>query len=341
MIHQLPLYFPYAKGAPAGSEWSQSVVESMLVQFVAQWRRSLTAMLPAEVDVQVLDLQLKPYARYTEDVSPQADIQVFEIEALQCLCSWSLDLGWVSTAVDFLFGGSGRIPLRDPNRRWTPIELGVRQRMLEALATAYEGAWQSIYPIRLQMLRQERSLASLRLASAGEEMLHARFSLSFNQVQMQMDLCMPKHALECLNPASLQEGPEDAPSELSTAWNRGLQHQLQSAGVEAVAILSEKPMTVAQLLSLSIGQVIPLDLAAPVRMLVDGAPILSGRYGVRNGRYAVKVEHVHSQHAALNNLTADSAGVSDKPAADQAILASAAEAIHEFNEQVLKDQGGL
>lgn len=336
MAHPTPPYFPYAKGAPAGTDWSQPLVESMLVQFAAHWRRSLGAMLPAEVDVQVQDTRLKTYAQYLEDVAPQADIQVFEIEALQCLCAWSLDLHWVPTAVDFLFGGVGRIPLRDVHRRWTPIELGVRQRMLEALATAYEASWQSAYPIRMQMLRQERHPSSLRLASAAEDMLHARLVLSFNQQRMVAELCMPRRALECLSPARLEEGAEVSAS----AWSRGLQHQLQSAGVEAVAVLSEAPMTLSQLLSLSIGQVIPLDLNSPVRLLVDGTPVFSGRYGVRNGHYAIKVEQIYPQHEALSGSLPDRSGPPEPAQSDQGAFASAAEAMQEFAQQVLKDQGG-
>jgi len=328
-------FFPYAKGAPAGVDWSQPLVEGMLVQFAAQWRRSLGAMLPAQVDVHVLETGVKSYARYLEDAPSQADIQVFEIEALQSLCAWSLDLGWVSTAVDFLFGGNGHIPLREPNRRWTSIELGVRQRMLEALATAYEASWQATYPIRLQMLRQERHPSALRLAAAADEMLHARLVLSFNAIQMPVNLCMPRRALECLHPARLEEGEEAS----ANAWSRGLQHQLQSAGIEAVAILSEKSMTLSQLLSLSIGQVIPLDLAAPVRLLVDGHPVVSGRYGVRNGRYAVKVEQVHPQHAAFASAAPESAHPTGQTQTAAGVMGAALEAMQEFSEQVFHDQG--
>jgi hypothetical protein len=71
-----------------------------------------------------------------------------------------------------------------------------------------------------------------------------------------------------------------------------LQHNVYAAPVEAVAVLAKTDMTVAQLLSLSIGQVVPIDLSAPVDLMVDGVSVMQGRYGVRSGQYAMKVESI-------------------------------------------------
>ena len=118
-----------------GVDWNREQVESLHMQFLAQWRQSLSALVPAVVQIRAGDIQLKSYQQYLQDVSAQADIQVFEIDALQSLCAWSFDSRWVTTAVDCVFGGAGRIPVRDLPRRVTHIELGVRQRLVESLAT--------------------------------------------------------------------------------------------------------------------------------------------------------------------------------------------------------------
>lgn len=335
-------YFPFAKGMPEGVDWNRTQVESLHLQFLAQWRQSLSALVPAAVQIQMADIQLKSYQQYVQDAQPHADIQVFEIEALQSLCAWSLDTRWVATAVDCMFGGAGRIPVRDLSRRMTPIELGVRQRLFESLATAYEAAWQATYPIRLHPLRQEQQLSSLRLASPQDGVLHVRLVIIFNKVELVADLCLPRRALDCLNPARLDVSGES--SSKSAAWSRSLQHQLHSTPVESVAVLCEKELTVAQLLSLSIGQVLPIDLSAPVRLMVDGVSMLSGRYGVRNGQYALKVEHINEHHAVresvvsapVRNGAADSLSM---PAQAQADLISAADALSQLADQIQKNEG--
>ncbi len=315
------------------------------MQFLAQWRQSLSALVPAVVQIRPGDIHLKSYQQFLENVPALADIQVFEIEALQSLCAWSFDSRWVTTAVDCVFGGAGRIPVRDLPRRVTHIELGVRQRLVESLATAYEAAWQAVYPIRLKTLRQEQQMGSLRLTSPQEVVLHAQFIIAFNRVELEVNLCLPRRALDCFNLTSNNDGVENANS---GAWSRSLQHQLHSTPVEAVAVLCEKELTVAQLLSLSIGQVLSIELSEPVRFMVDGVSMLSGRYGVRNGNYAIKVEHINEQHAYHEGgQSASIEGASSEtftpspivPAQAQADLSSAAQAMNQLADQIQKNEG--
>lgn len=339
--------FPFATGAFMGVDWNREQVESLHMQFLAQWRQSLSALVPAVVQIRAGEIELKNYQQFLQDVPAQADIQVFEIDALQSLCAWSFDSRWVTTAVDCVFGGAGRIPVRDLPRRVTHIELGVRQRLVESLATAYESAWQAVYPIRLKNLRQENQMASLRLTSPQETVLHAQFVIAFNRVELEVNLCLPSRALECLNSSQSKDGNT---ASQPVAWSRSLQHQLHSTPVEAVAVLCEKELTVAQLLSLSIGQVLPIDLAEPVRFMVDGVSMLSGRYGVRNGNYALKVEHINEQHAfqeAAPSTSIDGQGsesfspssILPVPEQAQADLTSAAHALNQLADQIQKNEG--
>ena len=340
------MQFPFATGALMETDWNREQVESLHMQFLAQWRQSLSALVPAVVQIRAGDIQLKSYQQYLQDVSAQADIQVFEIDALQSLCAWSFDSRWVTTAVDCVFGGAGRIPVRDLPRRVTHIELGVRQRLVESLATAYESAWQAVYPIRLKTLRQEQQMASLRLTSPQETVLHAQFVIAFNRVEMDVNLCLPRRALDCLRPVSSED--DGNVNAQPVAWSRSLQHQLHSTPVEAVAVLCEKELTVAQLLSLSIGQVLPIELSEPVRFMVDGVSMLSGRYGVRNGNYALKVEHINEQHAyqeAAQSTSAEAASAEVftpspiVPEQAQADLSSVAQAMNQLADQIQKNEG--
>lgn len=342
------LHFPFATGALMEADWNRAQVESLHMQFLAQWRQSLSALVPAVVQIRPGEIQLKSYQQYLENVPAQADIQVFEIDALQALCAWSFDSRWVATAVDCVFGGAGRIPVRDLPRRVTHIELGVRQRLLESLATAYEAAWQAVYPIRLKTLRQEQQMSSLRLTAPQETVLHAQFVVAFNRVELEVNLCMPRRAIDCLNPAVSDDG-KDANAQPG-AWSRSLQHQLHSTPVEAVAVLCEKELTVAQLLSLSIGQVLPIELSEPVRLMVDGVGMLSGRYGVRNGNYALKVEHINEQHANHDAAQGTFTEIEVPevfpanpivPEQAQADLNSAAQAMNQLADQIQKNEGAL
>jgi len=121
--------------------------------------------------------------------------------------------------------------------------------------------------------------------------LHAQFAIHFNLLELRVDLCLPKRALEWQTPNTSTKAAET--SGQPAGWGRSLHHQLYARPVGSLAVLCEKELSVAQLLSLSLGQVLPIDLSAPVQLMVDGVNMLSGRYGVRNGHYALKVEHMN------------------------------------------------
>jgi flagellar motor switch protein FliM len=344
------MQFPFAKEALEGldtqvsQDWNREQLDAMHMQFVGQWRQSMSTLVPAEIKILAGDMELKTYEAFVLEAPSFADIQVFEIDALQTLCAWSFDARWVAAAVDCLFGGAGIIPIKERSGKLTHIELGIRQRLLATMATAYEAAWQAAYPIRLQTLRQEQQLSSLRLTSHKDVVLHAQFAIHFNLLELRVDLCLPKRALDWQTPSASAKSSET--SGQPAGWSRSLQHQLYAKPVESVAVLCEKELSVAQLLSLSLGQVLPIDLSAPVRLMVDGVNMLSGRYGVRNGHYALKVEHMNQpplQHTEdFEGATAGQyLGSLDMPAQAQSDLANAAMALSQLDQQIQKSEGDV
>ena len=344
------MQFPFAKEALEGldtqvsQDWNREQLDAMHMQFVGQWRQSMSTLVPAEIKILAGDMEMKTYEAFVLEAPSFADIQVFEIDALQTLCAWSFDSRWVAAAVDCLFGGGGIIPIKERTGKLTHIELGIRQRLLATLATAYEAAWQTAYPIRLQTLRQEQQLSSLRLTSHKDLVLHAQFAIHFNLLELRVDLCLPKRALDWQTPNASAKASET--SGQPAGWSRSLQHQLYAKPVDSVAVLCEKELSVAQLLSLSLGQVLPSDLSAPVRLMVDGVNMLSGRYGVRNGHYALKVEHMNQpplQHTEdFEGATSGQyLGSLDMPAQAQSDLANAAKALSQLDQQIQKSEGDV
>jgi flagellar motor switch protein FliM len=66
--------------------------------------------------------------------------------------------------------------------------------------------------------------------------------------------------------------------------------------VTAVAVLARKQMLLREITSLSVGDIIPIEINDPVTVYVDGLPVIKGQYGVKEGRYSVKVSTI--QHPA-------------------------------------------
>ena len=79
-------------------------------------------------------------------------------------------------------------------------------------------------------------------------------------------------------------------------WTDLLNDQVHEAPVTAVAVLARKQMLLREIASLSVGDIIPIEISDPVTVYVDGLPVIKGQYGTKDGRYSVKVGTI--QHPA-------------------------------------------
>lgn len=270
--------------------------------FLAQWLQALRVLLPASTGLEMVGLSEKSYAQFLADCPPVVDIEVFEVEAWQSLCAWCLDGRWASAAVDCLFGGGARLPVKGlGQRRLTVLEVGVRKRLLDSLASAYEAAWSGTHPLRLHSLRSEDQLANLRVAAASDLVLHLQIRLRINALELQAHACLPVGCLQWLGPEPGNAARAAPPPE---ALPLGQGQGLMGAPVELQAVLAHTELTVAQLMALSVGQVIALKMNEPVPLRVKGVQVGTAQHGLRNGHYAVRVESLDTRAPAWSEGSA-------------------------------------
>ena len=80
--------------------------------------------------------------------------------------------------------------------------------------------------------------------------------------------------------------------EVDRRWVRMLRSQLTETEVELIAPLASRMLRVDELIGIQKGDIIPIDIAEVVTATVDNIPVFDARYGVHQGRYALKIERV-------------------------------------------------
>ena len=79
-----------------------------------------------------------------------------------------------------------------------------------------------------------------------------------------------------------------------------LTSQLQSAEVNLVSMLGSSTISLRQILSMKVGDVIPIQIPERVSGAVDGVPVVECQYGIQNGRYALRVERFANESLSLS-----------------------------------------
>ena len=73
-------------------------------------------------------------------------------------------------------------------------------------------------------------------------------------------------------------------------WAHSMKEEIDDAEVEITTILGRTQLSLASLLNLKPGDIVPCDFSRKVTVLAESVPVFRGSFGVSRGQQAVKVE---------------------------------------------------
>ena len=229
--------------------------------------------------------------------------------------SWMVDMGpcLVLPVAHRLLGGNTSIQLK-PDRSFTPLERRLMRCIVRPLASLLQQQWAAILPGPLEMVEET---AASRWLAAEDEVYQVVFSLSLQQHQGLMTLCMPSTMLDAVADAVVNWKP---PAEASP--------QQQSEQESEVAIspgevqLSVHLPTVEighqEIEQLLVGEILHTGIAAdgPLELHLDGISQYQSEAGQVDGKLAVRITGPADPGLVSDELPENEAPPSVEKAAD-------------------------
>jgi flagellar motor switch protein FliM len=93
--------------------------------------------------------------------------------------------------------------------------------------------------------------------------------------------------------------------EVDKRWLGQLSTQLRAAEVDLVAEFTHIRSTVAEVLAMREGDVLPIELPEKIFGKVDGVPVMQCGFGTMNGQYALRVERMINYQDSDSNKETD------------------------------------
>jgi len=115
-----------------------------------------------------------------------------------------------------------------------------------------------------------------------------RFTAEFASVAGRIDWVIPDSVLAPLREALSSDGGK-SPVAQQAPWAPAISSALQEAQLEVRAILAQAKISLGELVRLTPGDVIPIEPPQDVSLLVGDVPLRRGRFGVSQGRNALKI----------------------------------------------------
>lgn len=259
---------------------SARLAKSLKTVFEGMMRRELRAWAEP--------LSVQRFADYrTERGNALAAWQPLAIGNAKGRAQLVLDGKFVLEMLDCFFGGDGEAPHPMP-AEFTPAAETLIARLGESVVAPLDAAWEPLARIPF------RAVAAANIAlpadfAADEAVVVTRFGLAEGDHKpVFVDLLYPVSALKP-HSVSLTAKVHDKPAEVEPEWRNGLTRAVMGVQLQVRSVLAEPVVPLSRLLELKAGDVIAIDLAPEVPVMVASRRLGTGLVGTSNGRAAVRL----------------------------------------------------
>jgi flagellar motor switch protein FliM len=278
---------PYDFTAQRINRMQLPLLEVISKSFAERAGASLSALLGRDAAMQFISLESAKCADLQAALPMPASLAVVRLKPLPGNAFISVEPGLLLTLLDGFFGGSGRANA-DAQAAIAPAAQRFLALLLRSFAAELTAAWAPVTPLELELVKQETNPRLVQLGAANESLLVLKFNVEFGARSGRIDWLLPETLLAPVREALAADGGRTAqrPQE---AWAPVISTALQDAELDTRAILSQAQISLGELVRLSPGDIIPIEAPQQVTLFAGDVPVYRGRFGVSQGRNALKI----------------------------------------------------
>lgn len=189
--------------------------------------------------------------------------------------------------LDGFFGGSGRASA-DTQACVAPAAQRFLTLMIKSCGADVSAAWQPVSAIELEFVKHETNPRMVQFGAAMESVVVCKFNVEFAARTGTISWLYPDSLLAPLREALSGETGTAAPRK-QEPWGPALSLALKEAELDTRAVLAEAQISLRELVQLSPGDIIPIETPQQATLFAGDVPLYSGRFGVSQGRNALKI----------------------------------------------------
>jgi len=198
---------------------------------------------------------------------------------------------FITSLVDAFYGGRGQVPAHKKSE-FTVSEERMLARLTEMLVGQLKDAWGEVMKLEPALVSRETNPAYATVAKPHDTVIVQRFTLVPAQGRPGMiTFIYPQATLRPIE-AQLSAKVRDDAGPVDADWRQRLFYAAEDVRLPVRSVLARPELTMAQLMSLKPGDVIPINLAPKVPLLVGSKRFAEGTIGEQEGRAALLVEAV-------------------------------------------------
>ncbi|MDH5766536.1 MAG: flagellar motor switch protein FliM [Gammaproteobacteria bacterium] len=271
-------------------------LEMINERFARNIRVSLFNMLRRQAEIAVSGIQMLKFAEYVHSLFVPTSLNLVKVPPLRGTALFVIDPKLVFILVDNFFGGEGRFYNKIEGREFTPTEQRVIKMLLDLIFADLKDAWNPVTKLDFVYQSSEVNPHLANIVSPTEVVVVSSFRIDLEGGGGDCHITLPYSMIEPIRDL-LDAGVQSDVSEVDARWAISLRDEIFEAQVEMRSNLIEKEMSLADIVDLKPGDIIPFDMPEQVLLEAEDIPVFKGSIGVSRGNAAVKIiEKVGRKH---------------------------------------------
>lgn len=269
-------------------------IEVALGTFARQWSNQLMARLRVPTQVSLETVNLGTYDDYISGLPSPTTLVVFAVGPNRRPAIMQFPLESALTWVDQMLGGPGK-PGAVPDRELTEIEQALLGELMTRVLDDLNYAFAGIVAVDVELRRFQHSPQVLQLMTATTAVISATFSISAGEHHAAASLMCPAEGLIAALRESGAPDQRSASQEAAEKEQRELlDRAVQNAPVEVAVRLAPVPVHPREVVSLAVGDLLPLHhpRSQPMDVVVGDRVLAQAVAGTNGSRLAGLVVNV-------------------------------------------------
>lgn len=262
-------------------------LEMINERFARKFRISLFNMLRRAAEISVGGVEMMKFSEYVHSMFVPTSLNLTRVRPLRGTALVVFDPKLVFIIVDNYYGGIGR-HTKIEGRDFSATEQRVISTVLEDAFNDLVEAWKPVLPINFEFMNMEVNPQFANIVSPSEVVVVSRFHIELEGGGGDFQITMPYSMLEPIREL-LDAGVQSDVSERDERWAHALREDIKSAEISLSATLTEARMSLADVVKLRAGDVIPIEMPELVTVRAEDVPVFRGKYGLHDNNMAIKI----------------------------------------------------
>jgi flagellar motor switch protein FliM len=264
-------------------------------------RMSLFNMLRRTPEVSVVGVSTPKYADYIPTLSVPTSLNLIRFLPLSGTGLMIFEAKLVFALIDVFFGGNGR-HAKIEGRDFTPTENQIIEMLMEQVIAGSQEAWAPVLPAKVEFINREMNPNFANISSPTEIVVVSKLRIDLDGRGGEVHITLPYSMLEPLKD-TLRAGMQSDRADREERWSQILRNELEESEVDLVTQFGTAQMSVASLVDMRPGDIIPFNFDGRATVLSDGIPLFWGDVAQQSGRQAIRVTEM-SVRKTTNSLDA-------------------------------------